>query len=88
MLHGKVNGLREIYAAVDNDKMKISKQQFYPNYTTWTMVTPDRRFGNMCRHYDLKQGVHTLTIKGASKDTVMIDGIVLTDNPEPFEPRP
>ena len=88
MLHGKLNGRPEIYAAVNNDKLEVSKQQFKSAYTSWTMVTPGRRFGNMCRHYDLKAGTNTIKLRGMEKDAVMFDGIVLTDNPEPFEPRP
>lgn len=88
MLHGKLNGRPEIYAAVNNDKLEVSKQQFKSAYTSWTMVTPGRRFGNMCRHYDLKAGMNTIKLRGMEKDAVMFDGIVLTDNPEPFEPRP
>ena len=88
MLHGKLIGRPEIFAAVNNDKFELSKQQFNRNFTSWTMVTPGRRFGNMCRHYDLKKGVHILKLSAETKDSVVIDGIVLTDNPEPFEPRP
>ena len=88
MLHGKsAKGIR-ILAAVDNDKLETSKQQFYRNYTTWTMITPGRNFGNMCRHYDLKKGVHTLKITASDEGSPVFDGIVLTDNPESFEPRP
>lgn len=89
MLHGKVDGYNSIMAAVNNDKLQMSKQQFKREYTSWTMITPGRSFGNMCRHYDLKKGINTIKISGVdSQNKVLYDGIVLTTNPQYFEPRP
>lgn len=88
MLHGRADKGIRIMACVDNGKFETSRQQFRKNYTTWTMITPGRSFGNMCRHYDLKKGVHTLKITASDEGSPVYDGIVLTDNPESFEPRP
>ncbi len=87
MLHGRKLEAPEILAGVNKDKMEKSKQQFSTDFTSWTMITPGRKFGNMCRHYDLKKGVNVLKLQGSS-GKILYDGIVLTDNPEPFEPRP
>ena len=87
MMHGK--GYSQISAAVNNDKFETSKQQFRNDCTTWTMITPGRSFGNMCRHYDLKKGINTIKITGInSQSQLVFDGIVLTTNPQHFEPRP
>ena len=88
MLHGKLDGSMLIRAAVNNDKFEVSKQQFKKDYTSWTMITPGRSFGNMCRHYDLKKGINTIKISGAAEGRLLFDGIVLTTNPQHFEPRP
>ena len=75
----------ELKVSVDDDKTEISRQQNKP-YPTWTMLTPGRRFGNMCRHYDLKAGRHVVHIE-QHLGVPEADGLVLTDNPLPFEPR-
>ena len=86
MLRGYGNSRPRLKVAVDNDKMASSRQQSF-EYMSWTMLTPDRGFGNMCRHYDLEPGKHTLKIQGESGTGFRFDGLVLTDSPSSFEPR-
>jgi hypothetical protein len=50
------------------------------------MIAPGKDFGDMCRHYDLKKGRHTLKIWNHAGNPVA-EGLVLTDNPLSFEPR-
>ena len=83
MVHSKDFG--KLSVAVDGDKPDVSKQQ-NKSYPTWTMLTPGHAFGNMCRHYDLKAGRHTVTIRSTA-GSLQYDGLVLTDNPLSFEPR-
>ena len=83
MIHSK--GWGKFAVAVDGEKQGVSKQQ-NRDYPTWTMLTPGRDFGNMCRHYDLKPGQHTVTLT-PDKGSPEFDGAVLTDNPWSFEPR-
>jgi hypothetical protein len=53
----------------------------------WTMFTPDRGFGNMCRHYDLKRGQHKIKFVLKDGRDFHFDGLVVTDNPGSFEPK-
>ena len=84
MIHSKVRG--RLTVAVDEDKPESSRQQNW-DHPVWTMLTPGRDFGNMCRHYDLKAGRHTVTISAGVGAKVQYDGLVVTDNPLSFEPR-
>ena len=72
--------------SVNDDKFEASRQQCAP-YMTWTMLTPGKGFGHMSRHYDLKAGISKVRIQGLS-GVLKFDGIVLTDAPASFEPRP
>lgn len=83
MIHSKGRG--KLSVAVDDAKPDVSKQQ-NKEYPTWTMLTPGNSFGNMCRHYDFKAGRHTVTIRNDS-GSLKYDGLVLTDDPQSFEPR-
>ena len=78
-------GKLRLKVAVDNDAPEVSRQQ-NADYPTWTMLTPGREFGNMCRHYDLGKGRHVVRIWGDTGNPVA-EGLVLTDNPLSFEPR-
>ena len=82
MLHGV--GAGEVEAAVDGDAPGVSHQQGR-EYSTWTMLAPGRRQGNMIRPYDLSAGVHRLILKNSTGD-FRCDGVVVTDNPLSFEP--
>lgn len=72
-------------AAVDDDEPKVCRLQ-NTSYPTWTMIAPGKDFGDMCRHYDLKKGRHTLKIWNHAGNPIA-EGLVLTDNPLSFEPR-
>ncbi len=78
-------GKLKLKVAVDDDAPEVSRQQ-NADYPTWTMLTPGRDFGNMCRHYDLAKGRHIVKIWRESGEPVA-EGLVLTDNPLSFEPR-
>ena len=87
MIHGYSNGgSARMNVSVNNDKFESSRQQSAP-YMTWTMLTPGKGFGHMSRHYDLKAGENKLRIQGTG-GAFYFDGIVLTDAPGSFEPRP
>ena len=78
-------GKLRLKVAVDDDAPEVSRQQNV-GYPTWTMLTPGRGFGDMCRHYDLRKGRHVVKIWKEVGDPVA-EGLVLTDNPLSFEPR-
>ena len=90
MLHGTAaENKHSLMVSVDNDKFERSKQQLWNDRMTWSMLTPGRDFGNMLRHYDLEPGIHTVKLYSFSKDyPVEFDGLVVTDTPGSFEPRP
>lgn len=78
-------GWLKLKVAVDDDAPAVSRQQ-NAGHPTWTMLAPGKVFGDMCRHYDLRKGRHVVKIwKEAGKPVA--EGLVLTDNPLPFEPR-
>lgn len=81
----RTKGSLALKVAVDDDRPEVSRQQ-NEDYPTWTMLTPGRVFGNMLRHYDLKAGRHVVRIWPES-GRPLAEGLVLTDNPLPFEPR-
>ena len=71
--------------SLDGETVGLSRQQTY-DYPVWTMVVPGGNLESMVYHWDLEKGKHRLRLTG--KDgTYSFDGLVLTDNPEPFEPR-
>lgn len=75
-----------ISVAVDNDGMETSRQQV-KDYMSWTMFTPGRGFGNMCRHYDLKKGEHKIRFELQEGSQFFFDGLLVTTNPGSFEPK-
>ena len=76
---------RSIYAAVDNDKFELSQMLTFP-YMSYSMLIPNRKFGNLLRHYNLKKGEHVLRLKAFQKG-LRFDMIAITDSPRSFEPR-
>ena len=84
MVHGI--GRTHLMVSVDGSKPGKSKQQGYADYPTWTMLAPEKAFGNMCCPYDFKAGRHALKV-GTAYGSFKFDGIVLTDSPGSFEPR-
>lgn len=77
--------------SVDGSPFKRSEHQTNANLMYWTILAPDGNFNNRIVFYDLQAGVkHTLRLKPAPNQHTRIlkmDGIVITDNPEAFEPR-
>ena len=86
LIHGAASSRPKIQAAVDSEAYAESLQQTHADYPTWTMVAPGKAFGDYMRVYNLTAGRHTLRVKVAYS-SFPYDGIVLTDDPEAFEPR-
>ena len=75
----------ELEVSVDGSPAATSVQQA-DLFTTWTMLTPGRKFGHMIRQYDFKAGTHTVRFRLA-KNRFDIEALVLTDAPGSFERR-
>ena len=76
-----------IEVSVDGKNLGTSIQQSY-EYPAWSMLCPDMKPINlMVYHFDFKPGKHTFTLKGEPKKFFEYNAIVLTDNPESFEPN-
>lgn len=86
LIHGAASSRPKIQAAVDGEAYAESLQQTHAGYPTWTMVAPGKGFGDYMKVYNLTAGRHTLRVKVAYS-SFPYDGIVLTDDPEAFEPR-
>ena len=90
LLHGIGKAFTEIIAGVDGSDMKLSQQQTCSGFSSWTLLSPGGDFNNRITYYDLQAGeVHTLRLQpGPNPEKRLLpDGIVITDNPEAFEPR-
>ena len=91
LLHGSGRSFTDVMASVDGSPFKRSEHQTNANLMYWTILAPDGNFNNRIVFYDLQAGVkHTLRLKPAPNQHTRIlkmDGIVITDNPEAFEPR-
>ena len=90
LLHGSGKAFTEILASVDGSEMLLSQHQTYADFAAWTILSPGGNFNNRIAYYDLQAGkVHTLQLKPGPKPqkNLLPDGIVITDNPEAFEPR-
>ena len=90
LLHGIGTAFTEIVAGVDDSEMLLSKHQTCTGFASWTMLAPGGDFNNRTAYYDLQAGeAHTLRLQpGPNPDKRLLpDGIVITDNPEAFEPR-
>lgn len=86
MIHGAATSKKYIDAAVDDDEYAESPQQV-KSYPSWTMIAPGRdMFSGITRPYELGVGRHRLRVKVAYT-SFPYDGIVLTDDPDPFEQR-
>lgn len=92
MLYGKsASGINKPKAkldvTMDGEHLGLSTMQTY-EYPCWTMLCPGMRpIHLMVYHFDLKPGLHTFTIKGDSTKEYEYNSIVLTDNPESFDPN-
>jgi len=90
LLHGSGNAFTEILAGIDGSEMLMSRHQTRPGFASWTVLAPGGDFNNRIAYYDLRAGeVHKLQLHpGPDQDKNLLpDGIVVTDNPEVFEPR-
>lgn len=90
LLHGTGKAFTEILASVDGGELKLSKHQTCPGFASWTILAPGGDFNNRIAFYDFQAGeVHKLHLmSGPNPEKALIpDGIVVTDNPEAFEPN-
>ncbi|MBO4476393.1 MAG: glycoside hydrolase family 88 protein [Bacteroidales bacterium] len=91
LLHGSGRPFPDVMASVDGSEFKKSEHQTNTNFMIWTILAPGGNFNLRIAYYDLDASKkHTLRLQpGPNKNTkiLMLDGIVVTDNPEAFEPR-
>ena len=90
LLHGTGKAFTEILAGIDGAEPALSKHQTCSGFASWTLLAPGGDFNNRTAFYDLQAGqIHHLQLKpGPNPDkNLRPDGIVITDNPEAFEPR-
>ena len=78
-------------ASVDGSEFKRSDHQTNERFKVWTILAPGGDFNLRIAFYDLQAGTrHKLKLQaGPNKNNkvLLLDGIVITDNPEAFEPR-
>ena len=78
-------------ASVNGSPYQRSEHQTNANYMVWTILAPGGNYNLRIAYFDLQAGVkNTLKLMPApDKHTRILhmDGIVITDNPEAFEPR-
>lgn len=92
MLHGRAKQFRRIYYPSfklykDGELLGKCIQQSY-EYPTWSMVAPGQNpIGSMVYHFDLEPGIHNFTLESIDNKECLYDLMVLTTNPEPFEPN-
>lgn len=90
LLHGSGRPFTSVMASVDGAPFKRSDHQTNANYMVWTILAPGGNFNNRIAYYDFMAGEkHTIRLRKAPniKKITLLDGIVITDNPEAFEPR-
>lgn len=92
MLHGKAREFRrrsypEFNLYKDGTLLGKCIQQSY-EYPTWSMVAPRQRpIATMVYHFDLEPGIHSFTLESLDDKEFNYDMMLLTTNPEPFEPN-
>lgn len=92
MLHGKAKEFRRrsyprFELRKDGELLGMCIQQSY-DYPTWSMVAPGQKpIGTMVYHFDLTQGTYTFQLSSIDNKTFEYDRMVLTSDPEPFEPN-
>ena len=89
LLHGSGKAFTEIMAGVDGGQIQLSRHQTFPGFASWTLLAPGGDFNNRIAYYDFQAGeVHKLQLcPGPQADKNLVpDGIVVTDDPEAFEP--
>lgn len=91
LLHGSGRSFTDVMASVNGAAYKRSEHQTNANYMVWTILAPGGDYNLRIAYFDLEAGkTHKLKLKPApNKHTRILhmDGIVITDNPEAFEPR-
>ena len=91
LLHGCGEPYSAIYASVNGSDFARSEHEILPDLKTWTLLSPGGDFNNRIAYYDLEAGqpVRLRLKKASGKEDIPLsfDGIVITDNPEPFEPH-
>lgn len=92
MLHGKAKEFRRRSYPVfelrkDGEFLGKCIQQSY-EYPTWSMVAPGQKpIGTMVYHFDLVPGTYTFQLSSIDEKSFEYDRMVLTTNPELFEPN-
>jgi rhamnogalacturonyl hydrolase YesR/lysophospholipase L1-like esterase len=89
LLHGSGKPFTEVLASINGSEMQLSRHQTCSSFASWTILAPGGDFNNRIAYYDFEAGkVHTLRLSpGPDPDKrLKPDGIVITDNPEAFEP--
>lgn len=90
LTHGRGKMFSRVEVSVNGGEFLTSAQQTDARYMLWTILAPGGVFNNRIAFYDFKEGeTQTLRIRPSSEapDRVLfIDGFVVTDNPEAFEP--
>ena len=91
LLHGSGRSFTDVMASVDGSEFKRSDHQTNERFKVWTILAPGGDFNLRIAFYDLQAGTrHKLKLQaGPNKNNkvLLLDGIVITDNPEAFEPR-
>ena len=89
LIHGSGKPFTEVFAGIDGGEMKLSQHQTYSGFASWTILSPGGDWNNRITYYDFDAGeVHTLRLSPSPHADKRLhpDGIVITDNPEAFEP--
>ena len=91
LLHGSGRSFTDVTASVDGSPYKRSDHQTNEQFKVWTILAPGGDFNLRIAFYDLEAGVkHKLRLQpGPQKNNkvMLLDGIVVTDHPEAFDPR-
>lgn len=92
MLHGKAKEFRrrsypQFDLTKDGEYLGRCIQQSY-DYPAWSMVAPGQKpIGTMVYHFDLTPGTYTFQLTSVDDKYFEYDRMVLTTNPELFEPN-
>lgn len=92
MLHGKAKDFKRrshphFDLSKDGEFLGRCIQQSY-EYPTWSMVAPGQKpIGTMVYHFDLVPGTYTFQLTSVDDKYFEYDKMVLTTNPEIFEPN-
>ena len=91
LTHGRGRPFCKIEVSVNGGEFLSSGQQTDPRYMYWTILAPGGDFNNRIVWYDFRAGEEqTLRIRSGNNESsklLYMDGLVVTDNPESFEPK-